>query len=688
MREPRHGLQHIAYMPFHWHFLSHSCTIRRSKPKEAIVTRSSSSHDYWRLLDLNISVGGFDHVGKLIDEGRLDEARDLFISCCRAAWQHRWMSVRQFTLRRLGEALDLERFPALLPIVDALRKEAPGAAAAFLDYLRHRSQPNCSSFVQTPQMPGPAFRPENANSFDLWQAWVTTHEPRLKQHLDRKVAQFLHPTEVISWHETNGPWGRLVMSALHHGGLDDDTLCKLVLFGLDHAEHCNLTSHLLEPAQPSIGGNHMFNWITAWLTATILFPEFRRSPVLQHTAIARLEDELSRQVMPDGSMIEGAPGYQNCCIAGASVFLSLCREHGIHLPPTILEAWRRMMHFYIGLVKPDRRLPMFGDSQDDQTYAAPMTRFYDIPSLHWLVSGGTKGSPPDYTSIAFPCIGYYVQRSDWNPDASYLCFDGGRFGQAHHHEDALNFELFACGRPMIVDVGVHSYTDHWFRHWSVLSQAHNTILIDGVGQCRWRQDRDQWYSATPLDNRWYSTPDWDLAEAEFSGPYERDIGRIVQRRRIIFHRTPPHFWCVTDFIEGQGEHNVAELFHLAEDFERVDAIDSGIIARRPQGPDFAILCPFSGPPDASTTGAFSITIHRGESDPPRGWLSPRLYEVVPAFEVHFASRAPLPLRRDFLLLPCATRLPQTMQCSLELAPSPRLQLTIGNESLALQLPER
>ena len=33
------------------------------------------------------------------------------------------------------------------------------------------------------------------------------------------------------------------------------------------------------------------------------------------------------------------------------------------------------------------------------------------------------------------------------------------------------------------------------------SAAHNTILIDGIGQCRWREDRDKWYSHVPLKNR-------------------------------------------------------------------------------------------------------------------------------------------------------------------------------------------
>ena len=642
--------------------------------------------EYWQRLKIDLNIIDIGRVGELLDQGRLEEARDHFISCARAAWQYRWLSVRHFTLKRLGEALDAERFPELRGIADALMAEAPGAAKQFLDHLRQRRKPDCSSYIHSPSAPAADFDPEAAASFALWQAWAATRDERFKHHLARRIAQYLDPLHVISWHETFSSWGMLVMSTVHHGGIDDETLCKLILFGLDHAEQCNVTSHLSEPPQPSIGGNHLFAWLGGWLTATILFPEFRRSPALQFAAIARLDDELSKQVMPDGSMIEGAPGYQNCCIYGASVFLRMCAEQGIELPQTTRDAWEKMMRFCIGLVRPDGRLPMFGDSQDDRTYAAPMRKFYQIPELDWLTTEGKEGHPPSYTSKDFPCIGYYVQRTGWRRDDLWLCFDGGRFGQAHHHEDKLNFELDAYGRTMIVDAGVRSYSDHWFRTWSVLAQAHNVLLIDGVGQCRWRQDRDLWFSPIPLKNRWETGPEWDIAEADFTGPYEREIGPIVQRRRIVFHRTQPAFWWITDTLEGPGEHEVTELFHFAHDIETVTTLNDGVRTRLPGGPDLAILCLFSGEPLGKEQRKAKVEMLRGEQDPPRGWVSPKLHEVAPAWEVHFTGRARLPLRRDFILLPWRTALPEELSARLSLSGAPRVDLTVGAERHSVQLP--
>ena len=62
-------------------------------------------NDYRDLIDVHIS--GIQHVGDLLAQGRTEDARDLWISCARAVWQNRWQSGRRYSLRRLGESLEL-----------------------------------------------------------------------------------------------------------------------------------------------------------------------------------------------------------------------------------------------------------------------------------------------------------------------------------------------------------------------------------------------------------------------------------------------------------------------------------------------------------------------------------------------------------------------------------------------------
>lgn len=632
--------------------------------------------DYWELTP--IQMAGVDRVGELLAQGRTEEARDHFISSARAVWTHRWASVRHYTLQRLGESLDAERFPELAEIALALRNETPGAASRFLEYLRARLQPNAGAFVQAPTPPKPDFDPAAGhNSFTLWNAWLATGDQRCKQALDERLAAFLHPTRVISWHETNYPWASLVCSAMHHGGIDDETLCKLILFGLDYAEHCNVIAHLSDPPQTSIGGNHVLYQILSWLTMMVLFPEFRRAPALLHAVVARLDDELSKQVMPDGSMIEGAPGYQNCCINLFGNLLTICHNYRVELPRSVHDRIEQLVRFNIGMMKPDGRIPMFGDSQDDvvKDLSQGMARHYSFPELRWLLTDGAEGQPPEFTSKAFDCIGYYVLRDGWSPDALCLAFDGGRFGQSHHHEDKLSFELCAYGRTFIVDPGIHSYSDHWMRQWLVCSGAHNVILIDGAGQCRWRQDREQWYSHLPLENRWETGETWDIVEAEFDGPYETPVGEVRQRRRIAFYKAAPRFWWITDIIDGEGDHEITELFHFDHQIDVVEPISGGVRTVVPGGPDLALLL--------LNDEGVEVQRFRAEMDPPRGWVSHQRFAVDPAWEAHFTGRAQLPHRRDFLLLPWPDEFPATFAADLDLDAS-RLTIRLAGEVYEIQ----
>ena len=65
--------------------------------------------DYWSLTPVRIA--GVDRTGELWRAGRIEEARDHFISSARAVFTRRWPTIRRDRIRRLGEALDLERHP-------------------------------------------------------------------------------------------------------------------------------------------------------------------------------------------------------------------------------------------------------------------------------------------------------------------------------------------------------------------------------------------------------------------------------------------------------------------------------------------------------------------------------------------------------------------------------------------------
>ena len=101
---------------------------------------------------------------------------------------------------------------------------------------------------------------------------------------------------------------------------------------------------------------------------------------------------------------------------------------------------------------------------------------------------GPAGDP----RASFPDGGYHVQRSGWDADARYGVFDCGPLGDGGHgHYDLLSVELFAGGRPLIVDPGRGTYSEappnlrRWFRG----TAAHNTVCVDGLDQTPYTRTR-------------------------------------------------------------------------------------------------------------------------------------------------------------------------------------------------------
>ena len=69
----------------------------------------------------------------------------------------------------------------------------------------------------------------------------------------------------------------------------------------------------------------------------------------------------------------------------------------------------------------------------------------------------------------------------------YIAAKGGNNAESHNHNDVGNFIIYCDGRPVIIDVGVETYTQKTFSKnrydiWTMQSQYHNLPTINGVQQ--------------------------------------------------------------------------------------------------------------------------------------------------------------------------------------------------------------
>ena len=68
-----------------------------------------------------------------------------------------------------------------------------------------------------------------------------------------------------------------------------------------------------------------------------------------------------------------------------------------------------------------------------------------------------------------------------------LAVKAGNNGDSHNHNDTGSFTVYADGKPMIIDIGVESYTkktfsDKRYEIWTMQSAFHNLPTIDGIMQ--------------------------------------------------------------------------------------------------------------------------------------------------------------------------------------------------------------
>ncbi len=114
-----------------------------------------------------------------------------------------------------------------------------------------------------------------------------------------------------------------------------------------------------------------------------------------------------------------------------------------------------------------------------------------------------EAQPPLPRDVWLPGNQVMVARSQTgSSDGLFVAAMGGHNAESHNHNDVGNFIVYMNGVPMIIDVGVESYTRKTFSPqryeiWTMQSAYHNLPTINGVMQKDGRQyaARDVQYSS-------------------------------------------------------------------------------------------------------------------------------------------------------------------------------------------------
>lgn len=314
-------------------------------------------------------------------------------------------------------------------------------------------------------------------------------------------------------------------------------------------------AYLERNVEEEILGNHVIRNAAA----LVLGGKALGDGALADRGLALLARELPEQVLDDGGHYERSPVYH------AVVLRDLLQVEAAAPEAGLARTTARMLEALAVVTRPDGMPALFNDGALDLA-----------PDLRHLLPAVRDGL------AVLPSTGYAVLRSG----RVQLAFRCGRaapdFLPPHAHADALSFQLWVDGQPVVVDPGTSTYEPGPERDRERGTPAHATVSLDGASQFE-----------LAGAFRAVGIPDVEIVEAggdERAGAVAAELvafGRVRHRRRIAWSEGRIE---VEDTLDGRGRRRVESALPLAPgtDVDEGPSLRAGPVTVAPVG-DLAVV---------------------------------------------------------------------------------------------------
>ncbi len=225
------------------------------------------------------------------------------------------------------------------------------------------------------------------------------------------------------------------------------------------------TTFLYLHQETFLGGNHLLENLIALIIASFFWNHKKTGRIFFLDSTIMLEEELKKQILPDGGHCEGSYGYHMTILARLRL---LClfytaakhpRPHWLTNTIKAMEKWAAKLSAHL------EAPPLFADSWR----SAPIEKDMDakVKHLEVLTDSG-------------------LLRQQWNENRDVIIFRYGAFGgkgvPGHGHCDCTSYELFFHGRPFICDSGNLHYRQDSLREYFRSTKGHNVAMMEKVEQ--------------------------------------------------------------------------------------------------------------------------------------------------------------------------------------------------------------
>lgn len=355
---------------------------------------------------------------------------------------------------------------------------------------------------------------------------------------------------------------------------------------------------------------HLLGEALALFFIGLLSPQLRDAERWKHLGWKILQQEIHRQVRPDGVYFEQSLYYH---VYALDMFLHarvLASINGIPIPADFDDVLRKMLAA-VALLAQAGPPHSFGDDDGGRLFNPLRNRadhmtdplalgsalFHDFnyqpvaltEEALWIF--GASAIPANSqdsaaSACALPQSGIYVI-STADSAREQMILDAGPQGtgrSGHGHADALSLTLSFNGRRWLIDPGTFVYISpgderQQFRG----TRAHNTLTVDG---------HDQSQASGPF--AWSRLPNTQLESWITGGTFTLFAGshdgyQPLRHRRHVFHLRDG-VWLVRDLVEGAGSHLLETSWHFAPDLA-VAADSKHFVAYHSAAPDRLRLVP-------------------------------------------------------------------------------------------------
>ncbi len=307
-------------------------------------------------------------------------------------------------------------------------------------------------------------------------------------------------------------------------------------------------------------GNHRLYEALHLMYAGSSFPELKQATTWRKSGIEVLNEEIKKQVLPDGVQFELSPSYH---IGSIKIFLDALQIAQLNgAENEFPESYRNLVEKMILAVGnysfPDYTFPLYGNSFLTnkslmlKNYEKWSKAFPQNEQIKYYATDGKSGKQPDYLSSSLPNAGFYAFRNGWDLAATVMQIKVGPPAEFHSHPDNGNFVLWVKGRDFTPDSGSFIYAnvgnqENSKRDWYRSTKAHQTLTIDNKNI-----ENDAKVSL------WH--PDGNLQLLSSINPSYKDLDH--QRTFLFIDKT---FFVIIDRAIGSATGNLGIHYNLKED---------------------------------------------------------------------------------------------------------------------------